>query len=112
MKIELVDLCEIELPHDPSAEFDRIAAIASTGYAKLKEGGVLVHCAGGRGRTGTIIGAILRHCGHGPAEIIDFLDAAYCKAKNSGWPESPWQAQVVSRIQPPGQDPAPPREHH
>jgi hypothetical protein len=53
---------------------------------------------GGRGRTGTIIGAILRHCGYGAAEVIDFLDAAYRAAGRPCWPESPWQAQVIERV--------------
>jgi protein-tyrosine phosphatase len=67
----------------------------------LEEGGILVHCMGGRGRTGTIIGAILRHRGYGSAEIIDFLDAAYCRAGRPGWPESPWQSQVIRQLQVP-----------
>lgn len=64
-KIELDDLCERKLPQNPTAEVERIAAIASAAYSKLKEDGVLIHCAGGRERTGTVVGAILRHCGHG-----------------------------------------------
>jgi protein-tyrosine phosphatase len=70
---------------------------------KLNEGGILVHCEGGRGRSGTIIGAILRHCGYGAAEVIDFLDAAYVAARRPGWPEKPWQSQVVERIKGTGQ---------
>jgi hypothetical protein len=96
---DLTDLSRKGQPDDPAAEFEQIAAIASQAFLKLNEGGILVHCAGGRGRTGTIIGAILRHCGYGGAEVICFLDSAYRDAgRPGGWPESPWQSQVVERI--------------
>jgi hypothetical protein len=48
-KIELTDLSGTPEPDDPGAEFDQIAAIASTAYLKLRESDILVHCAGGRG---------------------------------------------------------------
>jgi protein-tyrosine phosphatase len=84
-------------------EFEQVAAIASQAFLELNEGGILVHCEGGRGRTGTIIGAILRHCGYGAIEVIDFLNAAYRDAgRPRGWPESPWQAQVIERVKPTG----------
>ena len=76
-RIGLTDLSAKGQPDNPSAEFEQIAAVASQAFSKLNEGGVLVHCEGGRGRTGTIIGAILRHCGCGAAEVIDFLNGAY-----------------------------------
>jgi Tyrosine phosphatase family len=102
-RIRLTDLSDGGSPDNARAEFEQIAAVASQAFSKLKEGGILVHCVGGRGRTGTIIGAILRHCGYGAAEVIDFLDAAYRDAGRPGWPESPWQAQVVERVMPTGQ---------
>jgi Tyrosine phosphatase family len=101
-RIELQDLSGGRQSLNPAAEFKKIAAIASNAYSKLEEGGILVHCVGGRGRTGTIIGAILRYRGYDSAEIIDFLDAAYRRAgKPAGWPESPWQSQVIGRLQVP-----------
>jgi hypothetical protein len=91
---------EADSPLTPRPNSKRFAAIASNACSKLEEGGILVHCMGGRGRTGTIIGAILRHRGYDSAEIIDFLDAAYRRAgKPAGWPESPWQSQVIRRLQ-------------
>jgi hypothetical protein len=100
-RIELTDLSETPEPEEPDAEFDRIAAIASTASSRLREGGILVHCVGGRGRTGTIIGAILRHRGYDSAEIIDFLNTTYRRVGKPGWPESPWQSQVIGRLQVP-----------
>jgi hypothetical protein len=35
--------------------------------------------------------------------VIDFLDAAYRDAGRPGWPESPWQSQVIERVKPTGQ---------
>jgi protein-tyrosine phosphatase len=100
-RIELTDLSVKPEPDDPGAEFKEIAAIASKANSKLEEGGILVHCVGGRGRTGTIIGAILRRRGYDPAEIINFLNATYCRAGKPGWPESAWQSQVIRRLQVP-----------
>jgi Tyrosine phosphatase family len=71
-RIGLTDLSAKGQPDNPGAEFEQIAAIASQAFSKLNEGGILVHCAGGRGRTGTILGAILRHCGYSAAEVINF----------------------------------------
>jgi hypothetical protein len=75
--LELEDLSGGKLSSNRAAEFEKIAEIAAKAYSKLKEGGILIDCAGGRGRTGTIIGAMLLHCGYGPEEIIDFLDTTY-----------------------------------
>jgi hypothetical protein len=99
-RIGLTDLSGGGQPENPGTELEQIEAVASKAFLKLNECGVLVHCVGGRGRTGTIIGAILRHCGYGAAEVIDFLDAAYRAAGRPCWPESPWQSQVIERIMP------------
>jgi hypothetical protein len=100
-RIRLMDLSDGGQPDNARAEFERIEGIASKAFSKLKEGGILIHCEGGRGRTGTIVGAILRRCGYGAAEVVHFLDGAYVAAgKLKGWPESPWQSQVIERIKP------------
>jgi hypothetical protein len=103
-RITLTDLSAGGQPESPGAEFAQIEAIALKALSKLNEGGIFVHCVGGRGRTGTIIGAILRHCGYGAAEVIDFLDAAYRAARRPCWPESPWQSQVIEGVKPNGQE--------
>jgi hypothetical protein len=79
-RIGLTDLSEGSQPDNRDAEFEQISATASQAFLKLNEGGILVHCVGERGRTGTIIGAILRHCGYGATEVTDFLNAAYVGA--------------------------------
>jgi hypothetical protein len=99
-RISLTDPSRRRQPDNLGAEFEQIAAIAAKAFPKLNEGGILVNCVGRRGRTGTIIGAILRRCGYGATEVIDFLDAAYRDAGRPGWPESPWQSQVIERVKP------------
>jgi protein-tyrosine phosphatase len=95
-KIELQDLSCDQLPSNSTSEFKKISAIVSKAHTKLKEGGILIHCAGGIGHTGTIIGRILtRHCGYGSAEVINFLNSVCREVGKPGWPESPWQAKVI-----------------
>ncbi len=57
VSVELCDLAETELPDDPKAGEETFGTIADASIRKLEEGeGVIVHCAGGRGRTGTLLG--------------------------------------------------------
>ena len=60
--------------------------------------GVAIHCVGGRGRAGTVIGGFLHTLGFAPEDIIHLLDRAYKDAGRPGWPESPWQGEVIGRI--------------
>jgi rhodanese/phosphatase family protein len=103
-RIGLTNLSGGGQPDNTGAEFKYIEATTLKAFSRLSEGGILVHCVGGRGRTGTIIGAILRHCGYGATEVIDFLDAAYRGAGRPCWPESPWQSQVIEQVKPSGQE--------
>ena len=61
--------------------------------AHLDDGiGVAVHCMGGRGRAGTVIGVALVRLGHDPDTVVDYLDRSPKARGRRGWPESPWQA--------------------
>jgi len=62
--------------------------------------GVVVHCAGGRGRTGTVLGATLVSLGFAPAEVVAHLDLVHKARGTSGWPESPWQSAILQRFVP------------
>jgi protein-tyrosine phosphatase len=69
----------------------------------VRKEGVIIHCMGGRGRTGTVIGCILRRLGCGASRIISYLDALNReRARRPGtsecWPESPWQSELVNRF--------------
>jgi hypothetical protein len=50
---------------------------------------------GGRGRTGTVLGVALVHLGHDPDAVVDHLHRLAIGRGRRGWPESPWQADVV-----------------
>lgn len=61
--------------------------------------GVMVHCGGGTGRTGTLVGCVLRCLGKEPKEIFDWYARLNARRKRDGcrfnWPESDWQASFV-----------------
>jgi hypothetical protein len=92
----LEDLSHGGLPRNPRHEKAVIVKAVEQIAKNLRSGhGVVVHCAGGRGRTGTVIGCVLREFGN-PAEIVlDYLDKLHKARGRPGWPESPWQGSVV-----------------
>ncbi|MDI6711029.1 MAG: tyrosine-protein phosphatase [Desulfitobacteriaceae bacterium] len=70
------------------------AVKATLSLLNMKKG-VVIHCQGGRGRTGTVLGCVLRELGYGAGEIIDYLERLHRKRGKLGWPESDWQADLV-----------------
>ena len=93
---KLEDLVHGGPPRSPDREREKIGGIVRFVVAALQAGdGIVVHCVGGRGRTGTVLGCVLREVGHGPGEVIDFLDRVHKARGKAGWPESPWQGQLV-----------------
>lgn len=100
--VELCDLDEQSLPDHPPEEERAIRIISRAIVGWLEKGeGVIVHCAGGRGRTGTVLGCVLREIGHEASEIVAFLDAVHKRRGKSGWPESDWQREAVERWEAP-----------
>lgn len=95
---ELDDLSCIELPRDPGKEAETIDAIAAEIVTSLgNREGCLVHCAAGRGRTGSVIGVVLRMLGF-PAELVlEHLNQLHDLRSGAGWPESFWQAELLMR---------------
>jgi len=92
----LQDLVSGGEPADPERERSVAFAAAADVVAKLERGiGVAVHCMGGRGRTGTVIGVALVRLGHDADETVAYLDRVAKARGRRGWPESPWQAEVV-----------------
>ena len=96
--VALEDQYEAEMPSDEAREELQVIAAVRLLRAGLRNSGVAVHCVGGRGRTGTVIGGFLHTLGFSSSAIIELLDAAYKEAGRPGWPESPWQGEVVGRI--------------
>ncbi len=88
----------------PANEVDERAKIERAVAAALKTWhsgqGVVVHCVGGRGRSGTVLGCVLRELGFAPAEVISFLDRVHKARGKPGWPESPWQSLLIESWEP------------
>jgi hypothetical protein len=89
--VTLTDLYGGAAPDDPDAERDRVWEAARVAAEAVTRGtGVVVHCVGGTGRTGTVVTCALRLLGRSADEAIEIVQAHRPK-----WPESPWQEQIV-----------------
>ncbi len=95
--VGLQDLCGGIHPDHPEAEAEKVQLAAASVLDALDRGeGVVVHCAGGTGRTGTVIGAALVALGIPAADVIAHLQAVN-KLRGRTWPESPWQQELLLR---------------
>jgi hypothetical protein len=94
--VRLQDLVSGGEPDEPVKERALVEQAAADVVDRLDRGiGVAVHCMGGRGRTGTVIGVALVRLGHDPEMVVTHLDGIAKARGRRGWPESPWQATVV-----------------
>ena len=76
-------------------------AVHTVAVALQKNRGVVIHCVGGRGRTGTVLGCVMRHLGLPAEKTVLFLDRVHKARGKPGWPESPWQESLVRSWSPP-----------
>ena len=99
--IALQDLyCEPVGPRNPHAERERVERAGRiTSDALLAGEGVAVHCRGGRGRAGTVLGVALTNLGHRPADVVRYLDRLHRSRGKGGWPECPWQSATILQQQ-------------
>ena len=96
--VALQDLHGGATPPDAAVEERRIwqaAGLAAEHVARRE--GVLVHCLGGTGRTGTVLACALRQLGRTADEAIDLV-----RMHRPDWPESTWQEKVVRSGPPSG----------
>ncbi len=94
--LRLQDLVSGGPPADPASERALVRRAAQDVVTHLDRGvGVAVHCMGGRGRTGTVIGVALVRLGHAPGDVVEYLHATAVGRGRRGWPESPWQEETV-----------------
>jgi len=93
----LEDLSGGGSPVDPVKETELLREAVDSAMDALRSGrGVVVHCLGGRGRTGTVLGCVMRNLGVSADQAVSFLDRVHkARGKKDGWPESPWQSEIV-----------------
>jgi protein-tyrosine phosphatase len=92
----LEDLYGGATPADPAREKRRVWEAARLAAQHVAHGdGVIVHCLGGKGRTGTVLVCALRELGRSTDDAIDTV-----RAQRPQWPESPWQ-EKLARSEPP-----------
>jgi hypothetical protein len=93
-EIELEDLYGGRVPRDPASERRRIIQAAELAAGHVERGeGVIVHCLGGTGRTGTVLACALRYLGHSADESINAV-----RAHRPDWPESAWHEGIVRSL--------------
>jgi hypothetical protein len=91
---ELEDLHGGLTPSHPESERARVLEAARAAARWVADGeGVLVHCAGGTGRTGTVLVCALRYLGRPLDEAIRAV-----QAHRPAWPESAWQEAVAREL--------------
>jgi protein-tyrosine phosphatase len=89
--LPLEDLYGGAPPQDAAAEEHRTWEAARLVAEHVSRGeGVVVHCVGGTGRTGTVLACALQLLGRTSDEAV-----AAVQAHRPHWPESPWQEQVA-----------------
>ena len=96
---DLEDLHHGNEPMDPEKEEFLVRDMARLVLGLVDSGsGVIVHCYGGNGRTGTVIGCVLKSLGYSVGEILPYYDAMAKLRGRPGWPESPWQERMVRKF--------------
>lgn len=98
--VSLEDLFGGVDPTDPERERARVLEAVDRVVDALRAGdGVIVHCAGGTGRTGTVIGGVLRRLGLPLSTVRRYLDRLH-RRRGFGWPESSWGNSVLASTGP------------
>lgn len=95
---ELEDLHYGNAPYDPETLEWLVRKATNVIRKEMDTGkGIVVHCMGGIGRTGTVLGCVLRDLGFSTDEVINYLDEINKLRGFRGWPETKWQAEMVRK---------------
>jgi Swiss Army Knife protein, DSP-PTPase phosphatase domain len=87
------------VPNHPEVDQQEVLDASASVISHLQQGeGVIVHCAGGTGRTGTVIAASLIRLGYEPDVVVRWLNKLHQARGRRGWPESSWQVKVLAQI--------------
>jgi hypothetical protein len=96
--VEMEDLHFGNPPQDPDTGEELVRLAVKVVRREMNKGkGVVIHCIGGRGRTGTVLGCVLREIGFSADEVINYLDQINRLRGFRGWPETEWQAEMVRK---------------
>lgn len=94
---ELEDLYHGGPPRDPQREARLIGVVTALIVESISRGeGTIIHCLGGTGRTGTVMGCVLKALQFSANDIINYLDRVNIARGRRGWPESAWQSDFVT----------------
>ncbi|WP_048106886.1 dual specificity protein phosphatase family protein [Methanosarcina barkeri] len=95
---ELEDLHYGNYPYDPDTLEWLVRKATDIILTEMDAGkGIVVHCVGGIGRTGTVLGCVLKGLGFQANEVINYLDDINKLRGFRGWPETEWQEEMVRR---------------
>lgn len=95
---ELEDLHYGSPPVNSQTQEELIREAAEVVKKEMYAGkGVIVHCMGGIGRTGTVLGCVLVDLGFRAEEVINYLDRINRLRGVRGWPEVKWQEEMVRK---------------
>lgn len=95
---ELEDLHHGFPPLNPQMQEDLVRDATEVIRREVDAGkGIVVHCMGGIGRTGTVLGCVLRDLGFRADDVVDYLDKINRFRGVKGWPEVKWQEEMVRK---------------
>ena len=95
---ELEDLHHGFPPNNPQMQEELVREATEVIRREGNAGkGIVVHCMGGIGRTGTVLGCVLRDLGFRADDVIDYLDKINRLRGVGGWPEVKWQEEMVRK---------------
>jgi protein-tyrosine phosphatase len=100
--LQFEDLVGGRSPDDPTREAEMLRDVVRLVVDEVQAGrGVVVHCVGGTGRTGTVIACALAALGLPEAGVLDYMATVnVARRKSRGWPESDWQQSQVAGFRP------------